>query len=186
MADTIFSWKTEVSEANFRALSYLDEVAETIRDDAITLAREKLGAARCGANLGRLLGQSLFFDYFKHGLAIGVVNVLAASDWNVQAVHIYDPTHNPGNDAGEDLQDATLHLIIELVAQPNVALESLMADLDQALAATVRELPSPRLARRESILDISLVTEEDVRYGLNAAGLLVGLFASPLKIWQRE
>ena len=185
MTDTLFSRNTGVRQASFQ-MQYLDEVAETIRDDAISQAREKLGAAQCGADLDSLLRRSDFFDYFKHGLASGVVNVLAAQDQDVQVVYTYDPSMNPDNETGEDLaQDPAVHLIV-LVTTPTTALEVLVASLDRALTASLKELASPRFTRRESVLDLNLVTVEDVRLGVSYAGLLSGLFASPLKIWQRE
>ena len=185
MTNPIGAGAASVSEAK-AGLSYLDEVAETIRDDAIALARRKLGATRGGSDLNKLLRDPLFLDYFKYGLALGVVNVLAASDGNVHTAYLHEPAMDSVKDAGEDRQDVTLHLILQLIMTPRVSLERLIDTLDGALAASLRELPSPRLEQRESVLDISLVADEEIRYGMSRAGLVVGLFASPLRIWQRE
>ncbi|HJW84244.1 MAG TPA: hypothetical protein VJ754_08060 [Anaerolineae bacterium] len=185
MTDTIFSWETGVRPANSRP-HYLDEAAETIRDDAIAQARQKLGAAQCRTGLDSLLRRPDFLGYFQHGLASGVVNVLAASDQAVHAVYTYDPSINPDNEAGACLpQDAAVHLIV-VVAAPAAAVEALIAALDRALTASLKDLPSPRFAQRESLLVVSLVSLEDVRCGANCAGRWVGLFAAPLEIWRRE
>jgi hypothetical protein len=40
-------------------------------------------------------------------------------------------------------------------------------------------------AQREFTLDVSLITEQDVRLGLGPAGLLSAIFTPPIKVWQR-
>ena len=185
MTDTIFSRQTGVRPVNSRP-EYLDEVAETIRDDAIAQARQKLGAAHCSTGLDCLLRRPDFLGYFQYELASGVVNVLAASDRAVQAAYTYDPSANPDAEAGACLpQDATVHLIV-FVAAPAPALEALMAALDRALTASLKELPSPRFAQRESILVVSLVSLEDARYGTNCAERWLDLLTAPLEMWRRE
>ena len=185
MTDTIFSWEAGVRPANSRP-GYLDEVAETIRDDAIAQARQKLGAAQCRTGLDSLLRRPDFVGYFQHGLASGVVNVLAASDQAVHAVYTYDPSINPDDEVDTCLpHDAAVHLIV-VVAAPAAALETLISALDRALVASLKELPSPRFAQRESLLVVSLVSRDDIPYDTDCAGGWVGLFAAPLEIWRRE
>lgn len=185
MTDTIFSRQAGVRPANSRP-QYLDEVAETIRDDAIAQARQKLGAAHCRTGLDSLLRRPDFLGYFTHGLASGVVNVLAASDQAVHAVYTYDPSINPDAEAGAYLpHEVAVHLIVVITA-PASALEALIAALDRALTASLKELPSPRFAQRGSLLVVSLVSLEDDRYNTNRAGGWVGLFAAPLEMWRRE
>jgi hypothetical protein len=181
MTDALYSQETGVRQTNFQ-MNYLDEVAETIRDDAIAQARKKLGAARPREDLDSLLNRLDFFDYFKYGLASGVVNVLTSYDPYVQAVYLYDPSANPDDETvGELLRDASVHLYVLVTAQTR-ELMALISAFDRALTASLKELPSSRFAQRDSILDVNLVTGEDVRCG----AVLSGIFASPLKIWQRE
>jgi len=164
---------------------HLEEVAETIRDDALAQARKKIGALRRGANLAGLLERPDFLDYFKYGLASGVANVLAANDQNVQAVYVYDPALDAGSEAGEDPpRDVGVHLLV-WVTTPSAALEALIASLDRALAASLKDLPAPGFRQRESILDVNLLSDDDMRRGVNYAGLLKGLFAPPLPVWRR-
>ncbi len=93
---------------------------------------------------------------------------------------------NPDSESGEDMpMEATVHLLA-LVAAPSAALESFVAALDSALTASLKELPSPLFASRESVLDVNLITEKDVRLGLGYAALLSSVFAPPLKVWSRE
>jgi hypothetical protein len=163
----------------------LEEVAETIRDDALAQAHHKVGGFQRGADLASLLEHPAFLDYFKHGLATGAANVLAANDQNVQAVYSYDPACDAGSEAGEDPpRDAGVHLLV-WVTTPSAALEALIVSLDQALAASLKDLPAPGFRQRESVLDVNLISDDDIRRGVNYAGLLKGLFAPPLQVWQR-
>jgi len=183
MAMTLDTHTHTVREGNF--ILSLDEVVETIRDDALAQARRKLDALWQGRDLSTLLRRHDFFDYFKYGLASSVAKVLAANDDSVQAVYAYDPSINQESEVDDDLpQDAGVHLLV-LVTTPSPALSAFVAALDRALTASLKDLPSPRWSQRVSVLDVNLVTEEDVRRGANYAGLLSGVFAPPLRIWQR-
>jgi hypothetical protein len=71
------------------------------------------------------------------------------------------------------------------VAKPSAALEVLIVSLDKELTAKLRALPSTRFAERASVLDVNLLTEEDVRLGTGYAVMLSSVFAPPLKVWQR-
>ncbi len=164
---------------------HLEEVAETIRDDALAQAREKMGALQRRADLAGLLARLDFLDYFKHGLASGVANVLAANDQNVQAVYVYDPALDAGSEAGEDPpRDTGVHLLVRVIT-PSAALAALIASLDQALAASLKDLPASGFRQRESVLDVNIISDDDMRRGVNYAGLLKGLFAPPLPVWRR-
>ena len=164
---------------------HLEEVAETIRDDALAQASDKIGALRRGADLAGLLTRPDFLDYFKHGLALGVASVLAANDQNVRAVYVYEPALDAGSEAGEDPpRDTGVHLLVR-VTTPSAALETLIASLDQALTASLKHLPAPGFRQRESVLDVNLIGDDDFGRGVNYAGLLKGLFAPPLQVWRR-
>ena len=183
MTTSIFAHEALVKETKVSG-PCLDDMAETIRADALTLAREKLGLPQHGSNLVSLLRQP-GFDYFKYGLAMGVSNALAANDPNVQAIYAYDPSTNADSETEEEITpDATVHLLVQ-VTMPSAALQAFIASLDRALLASLKDLPSPRFAQRESVLNVNLITEDDIRHGANFAGLLSGVFAPPLKIWQR-
>lgn len=184
MAASITPRETGVQETSVR-LSYLDEVAETMRDDAIAQAIAKLNSRAHHLDLANLLGRPDFLDYFKHGLASGAANVLAASDQNVQAVYVYDPALDAGSEAGEDPpRDTGVHLLVR-VTTSSAALMALIASLDRALAASLKDLPAPGFRQRESVLDVNLLSDDGMRRGVNDAGGLSGVFAPPLRIWQR-
>ena len=71
------------------------------------------------------------------------------------------------------------------VATSSAALEAFIAALDRALTDSLKGLPSPLFAERKFTLDVSLITEKDVRLGLGPAGLLSAIFTPPIKVWQR-
>lgn len=165
-------------------VSYWGEVAETICIDAIDLA-EKRDPSLFNPGLRELLRRPGFFDNFQYGLASGVANVLAAGSGNVQAVYINEPFANADSDLVEKPLDATLHLIVLTLVAPSAALDALIVSLDQALTASLKELPFPAFAERASTLDVILVTEEEARLGIADGRLLSSVFAPPLEIWRR-
>jgi hypothetical protein len=165
-------------------ISPLSEVAETIREEAINEAREKI-ADPTDMELPRLLGQLDFLNAFQYEVALNVANILAKHDQNIQTVYAYDPGLNADSESGEQLPpDMTVHLLV-LVTKPSAALEALVKSLDRALTISLRELPSPLFMNREFILDANLVTEEDVKLRRGYGSMLNSLFAPLLKVWQR-
>lgn len=169
-----------------RGVSYLEDVARTIRDDAIALTRQKLAAPNRDLALETLFYRRDFVEYFKHGVASGIAGVLAAHDQRVRAVYIYDPSANPDSELGVALPiDATVYLLVRVSAS-SAALESFIRSLDRALVESMKELPSPLYERREFILDTCVVSEADVQQRRGYGAMLSSLFAPPLKVWQRE
>ena len=174
----------KVKEIQPLAVTPLDEVVETIREDALTLAQERLTAPLRGLELKRLLRRPEFVENLKHGLALGIANTLAAHDANVTAIYTFDPSTNPDSDLGDTTVDPTVHLLV--VAQSSsAALEAFIASLDRALTASLNSLPAPKFEERQSILDVNILTARDVEQGRGYAILLSSVFAPPLKVWQR-
>ena len=166
--------------------SDLAEVAETIRNDAFTLAYQALPVAQRDGDVQRLLNEPAFFSRFKYRLCAAVARVLAANDPRVSAVYTFDPCANADDELGVELApDATLHLLV-LVSTPTAALESFVDSLDRALTMSLKYLPSPTFALRDSVLDVNLVTEEEVQLGVGWAALLRSVFAPAIEIWMRE
>ncbi len=162
----------------------IDDVAETIRNDAIEFARQQVDGEDAG--LISLLGRRDFFESFKYGLMSKVAEVLAATDRNILAVYTYDVDMNPDAEIGGELPlDATARLLVH-VSTPSAALQAFISALDRALLASLKELPSPLFKERAFILDINLITDQDIRQRIGFAKLLTSPFAPPLKVWQRE
>jgi hypothetical protein len=163
----------------------LPELAETLRDDALGQAREKISPLQRGSDLGNLLDTPAFLDAFKYELASGVARALSENDKSVQAVYTYDPSTNPDSESGEDLpMTATVHLLVRVV-KSSAALEAFIATLDRELTAKLKSLPSDRFARLESVLDVNMVTEQQVRMRAGYAALLSSVFAPPIKLMLR-
>jgi hypothetical protein len=164
----------------------LQELVETLHEDALEQARQKLLPPQRGADLQTLLETHEFLDAFKYGLASGIAKALSENDKSVQAVYTYDPSINPDAESGVDLpMSATVHLLVRVV-KSSAALEAFIATLTRALTAELRKLPSDRFARLESVLDVNLVTEQQIRLGAGYAVLLSSLFAPPIKLWERS
>ncbi len=115
-----------------------------------------------------------FADAFKHALASGVARALAENDKFVHAIYVYEPAK---------FDDSTIHLLV-LVAKPSAALEAFIATVNRALVTQLRNLG--HLASHESVLDVNLFTEEDVRRGVGYAALLNSLSPPPRQLWESE
>ena len=166
-------------------ITQIQEVAETIRDDALAKARAKMGVLQRNQDLITLFDNHAFFENFKYGLAEGITKSLAANDARVQAVYTYDPSANPSVENGEYLPlDATVHLLI-VVSTASQALEAFVDSLDRALAHFVGELPSPIFSGRTGLIDGAILSSEDLKRGTGLANMLHSIYAPPLKVWAR-
>jgi hypothetical protein len=168
------------------AVSDVSGAAEEIREGALAFVREKLTAVQRGLDLMSLLRRSEYFEIFKHGLALGVAHVLASYDQRVLAVYTYELQTNTDVENSEAMPlDPTLHMLL-LASTPSAALDAFISSLDRALMASLRELALPVLKQRDFILEVNLVTKQDIQYQIGYAKLLSSVFAPPLKVWQRE
>jgi hypothetical protein len=169
-----------------KQVSSLVEAAETIKDNALNLARKNTHPREQDVELSKLLKRRDFVDYFKHALAQEVSQVIATYDKRVQAVYLFEESTNPDAETEEYLHfvDLTIHLLA-LVTSASAALEAFATSLDRALTEVLSEIPSDAFARRTSFLNVMPITESDIEEGRGYAVLLSSIYAPPLKIWQR-
>ncbi len=185
MTNAVLTAEREI-KAPAATVSDVSGTAEEIREGALAFVREKLTAFQRGLDLIGLLRRSEYFEIFKHGLAIGVANVLARYDQRVLGVYTYELQTNTDVETGEAVPlNPTLHMLL-LVSAPSAALDAFISSLDRALMASLKELALPVLKQRDFILDVNLVTKQDIQYKIGYAKLLSSVFAPPLKVWQRE
>ncbi len=115
-----------------------------------------------------------FAEAFKHALASGVARALAENDKFVQTIYAYEPTA---------ADRATIHLLV-LVTRPSAALEAFIATVNRALVTQLQNMGQP--APRESVLDVNVFTQEEVRRGVGYGALLHSVSPPPQTLWQRE
>lgn len=165
--------------------TYLADVAETIRDDALKQAEAGLGPLAQPLDPGELFQRPAFVERFTYSVAKAAALAIVANDQRVEAAFLFEAEANPdiGNDVGGYI-DASVHMLV-VVNPPSAALESFIASLDRALVRSVRELETGPFAQRESILDVKLIGREDIAKGTGYAVLLKSIHAPALKIWQR-
>ena len=174
------------TESTVGQVTRLQEVAETIRDDALAAARLRMPARQQEAGLADLLKFPTFLNSFKYGLAQGVTNVIVANDSNVQAIYLFEESSNPDSETEDALvPDLSVHLLL-LVNSNSAALDAFVESLDRSLTELVRDLSSPLLSKRKSLLNVIPVTQEDVDDRRGYGALLTSLFAQPVKLWARE
>lgn len=175
-----------MTESTIGQVTRLQEVAETIRDNALAAARSRLLARQQEAALADLLQQQAFLSSFKNGLADGVTNVIVANDGNVQAIYLFEESTNPDSETEDALApDMTVHLLL-LVDTNSAALEAFIESLDRSLTELVRDLPSPLLTKRTSLLNVIPITQDEVDGKQGYGALLSSMFARPVKLWARE
>lgn len=178
--------RTSKTESTTGQVTRLQEAAETICENALTAARSRLPARQQGGSLADLLEDITFLNGLRYGLAEGVTNVIVANDGNVQAIYLFEEAANPDSETEEALRpDITLHLLL-LVNSNSAALDAFVESLDRSLTSLVRDLPSPQLANRKSVLNVIPITQEEVEAKQGYGALLSSMFARPVKLWARE
>jgi hypothetical protein len=156
-------------------------MASAMRDQALALAREQLPPDERRVNVVDLLERPGFRIAFLQALAIGVAQTLARYDQRVLAVYAHAAAPHPGTDAG--LPATTLTHMLVLVTAPSAALEALVTALNRALSVSLSGLAETSVGDSQPLLDISLVTEQQVQRGFGLAGLLSAVRPRPVKLW---
>jgi hypothetical protein len=176
----------QTSAAPFPRVLPMRDVAKSILDDALARAKQQLSVPERSASLEKLFRLPVFQSSVKYAMAQGVARVLSENDKFVRAIYVYEPSMNSDIESGEDLPPAaTVHLLV-LVVKPSAALQALIDSLDRALTSSLHDLPSNQFKRLGSVLDVNLVTEQEVQLGTGYAVLLSSLFAPPIKLWPRQ
>jgi hypothetical protein len=166
-----------------RGVAFLHEMAAEIRDQAVALTREKLVPDQRQAPLDDLLALPGFRRAFVQALALGVAQALADNDLRVLAVYAHMAAPDPG--AGAALQETALaHLLVRVTA-PSAALEAFVAALNGGLSASLSGITGTRFGQCQPLLDINIVTEQEVQQGVGLARLLSAVRPRPIKLWQR-
>ena len=152
-----------------------------LRDEALMRTFERLSAQ--SVDLERWLNRPDTFSYFMHSLGSAVARTLAGQDPGVLAVYAYEPSPDA---CDETMQaDAELHLIVRVVNSTS-GLEAFVAELDRALIDALKAWPLSRFAQRTSVLDVSLISEDDIRFDSGRANLLSAVFSPPLPLWRPD
>jgi hypothetical protein len=163
------------------------EIAETVRNEALTLAYKGFADGPADGNLQKLLACPAFANHVKYRLAIAIANVLGTYDRRVLSVYyVYNTAPDPDAEVDPEAPgDPLLHFLV-LVTSPTAALQAFVKALDRALVQSLHQLPSPALASLSTILDVSVVTEDESGRGTGWAALLQSAFAPPVQLWKRE
>jgi len=77
-----------------------------------------------------------------------------------------------------------VHLLV-LVTAPSAALEAFVASLNRALSARLGALSGACFSPSGRLLDINVVTEQEVHQGVGIARLLSAVLP-PVRLWQRK
>lgn len=164
----------------------LQDVAEMICDYALERAYAPCTRSKRRCKLEQLLADWAFVQRFRVGLAQGVANVLAAYDERVLAVYLFGETGVARKENGESARPEMTVQLLVLVSARSAALDALGAALGQALAREVRKLAGPSLKEQDTLLNLTVITEEDVAQRKGLALLFSAAFNPPLAIWTRD
>jgi hypothetical protein len=164
----------------------LQDVAETICEHALERAYAPCTRSKRRGRLQRLLEDWAFVQRFRVGLAQGVANVLAAYDERVLSVYLFGDTDRArAENSGSARPELTVQLLV-LVSARSAALDALAAALGQALAREVRKLAGPVMDEQQPLLNLTVITEDEVAQRKGVALLFSAAFNPPLAIWTRD
>ena len=185
MFTEIQSQKKEGQLATERVGSLKDAI-ESIRNNAINYARNKMPPQLQNEELSRLLERRDFIQYFRHALAHEIAQVLGTYDQHVQAVYLFDESINPDAETEDYLPhvDLTIHLLLEVTSN-SAALGSFITSLDRGLTEELREMPT-KFSGYTSFLDIIPITKQAIQERRGYAALLSSIYARPRKVWPLE
>ena len=167
-------------------VSHVEDVTKQLLEDSINTALEKVSRYNRNKSLEDLFQDFYFFEQFNYCLSTKIAEMLAQNDERIQAVYQFGESMNPGSESGEYPPiDPCVHLLC-LVEKSSAGLEAYIDGLDRALTKEMRDLPASCYAKLSSVLDICIVTEEDVENRKGYASLLKSLHAPPLCVWRRD
>lgn len=164
----------------------LQDVAETICDYALERAYAPCNRSKRKRKLEQLFRDWAFVQRFRVGLSQGVAKVLAESDERVLAVYLFGDMGVAREQNGESGRPELTVQLLVLASTRSAALDALGTALGQALAREVRKLAGPDVYEQKSLLDLTVITEDDVAQRKGLALLFSAAFNPPLAIWMRD
>lgn len=164
-------------------VSRSDEIAHAIFDQAIASARARAGLGQSLAEFDELVRLPDFVSHLLQDLTVGVAQALASNDQRVLAVYAYEASPKSGADARAFSGALVSQLVV--VTAPSAALEAFVASLNRALCARMNALTGSWYSPPGPVLDINVVTEQEVRQEVGIARLLSAVLP-PVKLWQRK
>jgi hypothetical protein len=128
-------------------------------------------------------GDTTAREYCHYSLACQVAEALGALDENVKSVSMYGYDATPEDLAlAEGSRAPMIHLIVWAVRRTG-ALHSVTSALDSALVRDYSGMVGPR--RMAHLLDVQVITDDDVERRIGVAALLSSLYNPALPIWKR-
>jgi hypothetical protein len=164
-------------------VSRADEIAHGIFDQAVASARGRTRADQELTGFHELAQRPGFVGHFLRDLTVGVAQALASNDQRVLAVYAYEASPRSGVDAPAPC--GALVPLLVVVTAPSAALAAFVASLNRALCARLSALPGARFSPAGPVLDINVVTEQEVRQEVGIARLLSAVLP-PVILWQRK
>lgn len=155
----------------------LEDTARVMRDTAINEARIVLPKFYDDKDLPSLLKETVFIENFKHIMAGLIAEQLVQNNSMIEEIYFIDPDMNPDAEIGETKPIILDWHLLCLVEKPSAALKSIISGLDNSLTTAVRELPSEQFSGLETVLDVNLVTRQDIKERKGYAALLSSIFA---------
>jgi len=167
-------------------VSHVEDVTKQLLEDSINTALEKVSRYNRNKSLEDLFQDHDFFEQFNYILSTKIAELFAQNDERIQAVYQFGESMNPGSESGEYLPiDPCVHLLC-LVEKSSAGLKAYIDGLDRALTKEMVDLPASCYAKLSSVLDIIIITKEDVQKRKGYASLLKSLHAPPLCVWRRD
>jgi len=151
---------------------------------ALDFCARKMGLPSIEVALEQLRhGDTTAREYCHYSLAGQVSEALGALDENVKSVSMYGYDATPEDlTLAEGARAPIIHLIVWATRRTG-ALHSLISALDSALVRDYSGMVGPR--RMAHLLDVQVITDEDVERRVGVAALLTSLYNPALPVWER-
>lgn len=158
--------------------------AESAINRAIEFCAARLRVSDYGVVIERLCQHDArACEYCQYSLAQQVGAALGALDEHVKAVYVLDYDATPEDVVfGQEPETPLIHMILRVERKTN-ALKSLIDALDRALMQAYAQILGA--TGRQHLLDVQIVTEDEVSQRRGYGAMLSSIHQRPLCIWER-
>ena len=174
---TCFGKGEEAQDLGFFLSKDFGGAAQEICQRALKDAQEGLHPLLRTERVERLKRRPQFVQAFRLALERQIARKLVAWQTEVQAIYRFDESIQSQN-----VWDGSIHLLAR-VPRLSRAIETLGKKLDRSLLRKLQELGWSRFRKRQSILEVQQVTQNEMRHGVSYGAMFLAVHTKPEKVW---
>jgi hypothetical protein len=163
-------------------------VVQQMLQSALAFSAERAELQTTGQARSKISGgDCTVCEYLRYGLSKEIGQYLGNIDDSVQTVYAYEPEYATGvlhlDSAGPGI-DPGINLIVA-VDRKNHALNSIVASLEDAVKAGVRDILCSKANGSCFALDVKVVDAEELASRRGYAALVDSVYLAPMRLWDR-